>query len=472
MYSTRIKQWKINKNYRAQDKEALASRIAQAHREKRPVDHITYHNRPVKVDRILRHFNTQRRKQRNAPVSSHLEEQISDPSSASSEDPSGELDSIWSGEASTANTSLATTPRRLRRGNKKAGQRTPVPASPTPVKSLEPPIDGAHVELILHHTKIFYDVMTSIHIDHRMGFTNFWTDVKSAIYYLKKNNETLAWPLLNSACRTPIVQLISVPITFLREIFSTLSPVNIKMHAPVRVILLRYLRQMCHLRLGQSHPITLILTQLESDTGTRYTSQTCLQHLLSLLYGRRHTEEQAEAATPELNLPSPAPPTPNDIAAFQTKRQLTILLRRDHDLPESLTLGQNLISSAPTLEYRAQAMVEVVHILSDMCDYSAALRLCQQVLDLYKILQGERYPDSRASYAMEAMAELYHFRGDSKEEERWLGEALMGAEKSRDAGDSSTAFVRGKLEKVASQRRNIEEGICFNVAEMREESTA
>ena len=254
MYSTRIKQWKINKNYRAQDKEALASRIAQAHREKRPVDHITYHNRPVKVDRILRHFNTQRRKQRNAPVSSHLEEQISDPSSASSEDPSGELDSIRSGEASTANTSLATTPRRLQRGNKKASQRTPVPASPTPVKPLEPPIDGAHVEVILHQTKNFYDVMTSIHIDHRMGSINFWTDVKSAIYYLKKNNETLAWPLLNSACRTPIVQLISVPITFLREIFSTLSPVNIKMHAPVRVTLLRYLRQMCHLRLGQEPP--------------------------------------------------------------------------------------------------------------------------------------------------------------------------------------------------------------------------
>ena len=56
------------------------------------------------------------------------------------------------------------------------------------------------------------------------------------------------------------------------------------------------------------------------------------------------------------------------------------------------------------------------------------------------------------------MAELYHFRGDSKEEERWLSEALMGAEKSRDAGDSSTAFVREKLEKVASQRRNTEEG--------------
>ena len=471
MYSTRIKQWKINKNYRAQDKEALATRIAQAHREKRPIDNITYHDRPIKVDRILRHFNTKRRKQRILPVTFHEEQQIFESSSDSSEDPSGELDSIRSGEASTANTSLATTPRRLQGGSKKAGHRTQVPASPTPVKPLKPPIDGAHVELILHQTKNFYDVMTSIHIDHRMGSTNFWTDVKSAIYYLKKNNETLAWPLLNNACRTPVVQLISVPITFLREIFSTLSPVNIKMHAPVRVTLLRYLRQMCHLRLGQSHPITLILTHLECDTGTRYTSETCLKHLLSLLYGRRHTEKQAEAATPELNLPSPAPPTPNDVAAFQTKRQLTILLRRDHDLPESLTLGQNLISSAPTLEYRAQAMVEVVHILSDMCDYCAALRLCQQVLDLYKILQGERYPDSRASYAIEAMAELCHFRGDSKEEERWLREATMGAERSRDAEDSSTEFVRGKLEEVVRQRRNLEEGIRFKVAGMREEST-
>ena len=56
-------------------------------------------------------------------------------------------------------------------------------------------------------------------------------------------------------------------------------------------------------------------------------------------------------------------------------------------------------------------MVEVVHILSDMCDYSAALRLCQQVLDLYKILQGERYPDSRASYAMESHGRVVSFQG-------------------------------------------------------------
>ena len=104
-------------------------------------------------------------------------------------------------------------------------------------------------------------------------------------------------------------------------------------------------------------------------------------------------------------------------------------------------------------------MVEVVHILSDMCDYSAALRLCQQVLDLYQNPCREKIIRTAGRATLWKPWQSCIISGEIvKEEERWLSEALMGAEQSRDAGDSSTAFVRGKLEKVASQRRNIEEG--------------
>ena len=465
MYSTRIKQWKINKNYRAQDKEALAARIALAQREKRPVDDITYHNRPIKFDRIVRHFNTQRRQRQETATLSSVREQTSESSSESSEAPISDLDSRQSAMPSTNNTSLASTPCPSQRRSQKIAQLSPIPA-----KHLKPPVSGAHVELILHQTKNFYDVMSSIHIRHDSPTAKtFWTDVKSAIYYLKKDTARLAWPLLNNACRTPIAHLVSVPITFLRELFSTLSPVNTNMHAPVRVTLLRYLRRMCHLHLGQVHPITLILTQLELDSGTRYASETCLQCLLSLLSSRRQTEEQAAAATPDLNLPLPSSPTPNDNAAFQTQRQLTILLRRDHDLASSINLGNELIACAPTPQDRAVAMLEVVHILSDMCDYDAALTLCQQVLDLYKGLQGKDYPDSSASYAMEAMAELCRFQGDSEQEERWLREAANGAKKSRGVEDSSTVFVRGKLEEVVKRRRSLQEANDVSAGEVREE---
>src|SRR5882757_6312956 len=61
MYNTRLKQWNICKNYRAEEKELLAARIAQAHLENRSIDNLTFKDRPVKLDRVLRHCRTRRR---------------------------------------------------------------------------------------------------------------------------------------------------------------------------------------------------------------------------------------------------------------------------------------------------------------------------------------------------------------------------------------------------------------------------
>lgn len=437
MYLTRIKQWKINKNYRAEEKEAFAACIVNAKREQSHVSGLTYNNRPLKVDRILRHNKAQLRKQRT---------QMSTPSHDDSVSSAADLPSRRRKRSNqSTNVSTATS-------SASSQQRLPSSLpSPAPVRSLHPPTDGTDTELILHQTKNFVNVVSGIpiqHADPSSPSITFWTDIKSAFYFLKKHSPQLAWPLLNAACHTPISVLISSPFTFLRELFSTLSPVHTKMHSLVRITLLRYLRQFSLIKIGAKHPITIIISQLELDPGTRHVSETSLRYLHSLHEHRQQVEKADSASPSNLNLPSPQPPSPNDLETFDTSRHLTILLRRDHDLASALSLGHTLITTAPTPSHRALAMTEVVHILSDMCDYTAALTLGQQVIDLYRAIQKEDFPDSRASYAMENMAELSHFRGEVREEERWLRCAVRGARKSRGAQDASTVFVEGKLRAV------------------------
>ncbi len=68
MYNTRLKQWGVCKNYKAEEKELLALRITQAHLKNQSLDTITFRDRPVKFDRVLRHCKS-RKRQKSGPSS-------------------------------------------------------------------------------------------------------------------------------------------------------------------------------------------------------------------------------------------------------------------------------------------------------------------------------------------------------------------------------------------------------------------
>ncbi|EXJ89082.1 hypothetical protein A1O3_02146 [Capronia epimyces CBS 606.96] len=61
MYKRRIAEWKIRKNYKAKEKEILATRVKACVDAGRDVQSISYRGRPLKLDRVKRHCRTDKR---------------------------------------------------------------------------------------------------------------------------------------------------------------------------------------------------------------------------------------------------------------------------------------------------------------------------------------------------------------------------------------------------------------------------
>ncbi|KAI1611346.1 hypothetical protein EDD37DRAFT_440476 [Exophiala viscosa] len=55
MYKRRITEWKIRKNYKAQEKEVLAKRVQAYVNSGRDIQSLSFNGRPVKLDRVKRH---------------------------------------------------------------------------------------------------------------------------------------------------------------------------------------------------------------------------------------------------------------------------------------------------------------------------------------------------------------------------------------------------------------------------------
>lgn len=61
MFKRRIADWKIHKNYKAKDKENLARRVKAYVDAGHDIQSISFHGRPVKLDRVKRHCRTDKR---------------------------------------------------------------------------------------------------------------------------------------------------------------------------------------------------------------------------------------------------------------------------------------------------------------------------------------------------------------------------------------------------------------------------
>ena len=443
MYMTRIKQWDLCKNLRAEEKEALAAQLVGGRSSGLPHQQLTFKNRPVQLHRVLRHCKVVLRRQRRA---------ASGKSSAPASKAGYVSDRCVPSLADKA--TLAQQPSTAR------DRHPAIPFS----QALRPGDVDTHVEILLHSTAAFLSsVPSTTHPanDQVSASGHFWTVVKSAIYFLKKSSPDLAWPLLNEACQTPIAILLSTPVVLLRELFSTVSPVNTKMHGQVRLTLLRYLRRLSLLAFGRQHPLTGIIRHLEHDPGTRHASETGLCYLLSQhKFDTERRIPSTDAGGNERHSAAPIPPSndnaPSNMHYICTLRALSNLHRRDHDLSSALAMSNSLTTYSTSRLGSSHLttltiLTDHVHLLSDMCDYQPALTLAHQILESYRSTRTSSFPSDKACYVMEAIAELNHFIGEAGEEEKWLRLGLDGAWKVR-GGDASVMFVKGKLEKLLDEQ--------------------
>ncbi|KIW58873.1 hypothetical protein PV05_03366 [Exophiala xenobiotica] len=502
MYTTRLKQWNICKNYRAEEKELLAARIAQAHLENRSLDTITFKDKPVKFHRVLRHSRATARKRRGAEIEPSRKrrrvlesaEESSD-SSSSGESPGQMVRVPGPWENTTHRTSefvsssnrmaLVTpvsgyssstilTPSGGSSSDNEAVQPTTYPPSRddrvlSPSPPLFPAKGAMNVELILEQTKIYYSAqldtirLQTAEIHDAADLSSlFWSNVKLAIYFLKTKTPSLAWPLLNEACRFAGSMLTNAPILFLNSVFTVLSPVNTRVCPVVRSIILRYLSQLATIRLTPRHPLSILFREISQEDDSGLASETALNLTLDMLINSLGGDHSA---------------------TFTVRRSLIALLRRDKRLQEARQYSellvkvaeQTLVSQVSQAELAipihqkkptsismtdlCMAMTELVHIHIDMKEYSVARGICSSVIQKYNIVQGVNFPDSRAAYAMEDMAEICGHLNDFQGATYWLRRAFDASCMLRGEGDAATKHVKDKLDGMMVMVMVMEPGV-------------
>jgi hypothetical protein len=111
----------------------------------------------------------------------------------------------------------------------------------------------------------------------------FWRKIKHAIHLLRIASPTRAWPSLSKAYDVAGEALLAADIgSFVREILTTLSPVNNRACPHARQQIIQYLTDIAQIKLASCHPITVVLQQLLFDGPTRDVSERCLAWMVEV----------------------------------------------------------------------------------------------------------------------------------------------------------------------------------------------
>ncbi|RMZ84666.1 hypothetical protein DV736_g6594, partial [Chaetothyriales sp. CBS 134916] len=460
MYLKKLKRWGAYKNMKAADKESLALQIAQAVSQGESLSDITFQNRPVNMTKILRYLSdtgrgrsvmrTQRTRHRRVQHSppKQIEEKIAESweivsfSAAASEFIEAPDISPSPNPSQSSVTPLISTDDMLA----DCPLRPSYDVSMILSLPLSMPLNRETINMGLLIQQI--NVLASIRPPGVFSPTRqidpdevFWPPVKMATYLLKtRTSSDLAWSLLRKAGRAirPIVY--NIQFSFLRYLFTILSPGNMILHPDVRVALLNYLVELSDEAFGKNHPLAIVCKQLSLDDGACEASQRSLRFVLSHARGLP-------------NVPA--------CEIFNIQRSLISLYRRDRELDEAEHLAIALEQTSerdfgPKSEEKFAALMELVYVLTYQGHYQRGLNVCSKALRLRMDHLGEDYPDDNAIYAMENMAELYEYLGSQDECLLWLRQAIGHAWKKW-GGAASTTHIRHKLAAVLDKMGNFAE---------------
>ena len=244
----------------------------------------------------------------------------------------------------------------------------------------------------------------------------FWTKIKSGIYYLKegKDSEDLAIALLKESSAMIPALCRQQPFTMWKDIFATLSPVNIAVRQAFLSGLLRALTGGAHEACVQhpEHPFPLICDRLGNETLFQEASTMGLRllHQTSL--------ESLPAGHEEI---------------YEVQRTFIRLLRRQGKLADAERLSKSFIERSASQYGRCSerarlAMTERIYVLNDQGRFQDSKGLAESVIEKgNRNSQIEPIPNQRHVYAMEDLAFICDRLGLTREAISWLRRAQKHA---------------------------------------------
>lgn len=264
---------------------------------------------------------------------------------------------------------------------------------------------------------------------------SFWTDVKSAIYYLKMQND-LAWPLLQNAGVQVAVLCKARPLTLLRELFTTLSVINTSICPGLRGEMLRLFARSTYDPDCPSEPLHAICCRLQEEWVSDEVLETALRAVSRAAVEMLGTDQQE---------------------VFELKRALVRLLRRRKKFANAEPMVRTAVRD---MEQRCGrddvktrlAMSELVYILNDQKRYEEAVAMAEDVLYRGQRDEGQAFPSERSVYAMEDLAEVYERLNRKQDAVLWLRRALKGA-LERWGNKAAAIHINDKLEAILDDGR-------------------
>lgn len=270
----------------------------------------------------------------------------------------------------------------------------------------------------------------------------FWKYLQDAIYLFRINSTARALTALDAARQFASHAVMAPDVcTTVREILSTLSPVNTRGCPAIRRQIIRLLKDEAAVSMGISHPISLVLCQIEHDNSTRQISERCLSLLVDLAcFG--------------------TVPGVCDVA-INAQLSVSRLLRKDGEHEMALAVAAHaydlaLINFGSLSVQACKALRRQQHVHIDKGRYDEALNICFQIIDLWNSgavnkleLRLSGVTDCILSTG-EDVAYIYEKTGDMTSRSNWLSWTLALARECW--GDcAGTDHITDKIEGFMTQ---------------------
>jgi tetratricopeptide (TPR) repeat protein len=270
MYKKRIKEWKVMKNYKRGEKEAV-SRALQRRTQAGKVSHqVMIRNQPVKFQRILRHLKASAGITTgcglNSPWSSSKDSEI--------EVRTPDTESIVLDE-STHRNFQADSLRRL---------------SPGPGRPIFTRDDLGIAEILCWESVGYFESALSVHArtlsrpDHRASLYQLFNSVSAASFLADSSRYSDARVILNNAFDELKDTLTHQSLSLLPSLLSTICPRQKDQTLfKVRELYREHAADLCRVYLGVRHPITVIVRSFHDASDTTQVFNAVLGSLLAIV---------------------------------------------------------------------------------------------------------------------------------------------------------------------------------------------
>jgi len=320
-------------------------------------------------------------------------------------------------------------------------------------------------EVLLHSTRTFFDAFSEqlfstdslppgslcgpssshdVWTRHTSGIVRargFWHDFDTTVYLLRVDSLPMGWTAFHAVWGTAAEALLCDLPTLLRRLI-TISSSGYLGHLPeLRQLILKFIGDLLHIKLGQSHPLAQICRQLlNGDEHPKMLEVTLLllRDLCEQRLGSQHHE------------------------TFESQLALVVCQRRNRDLYAAEQSARGLLQRVHLTEARAiqngqlfRAMRSLIHILKEERQYEEAITLCYQILD--------RHPSDlwqkQWIYTKEDLAELHRLQSNVEMESLQLYPALQAAQRVFGQGAAPTLHIRDKLQLSLEDQGRFEEDL-------------